>query len=342
MKPRSAIVLILVLAASAAGCDKRQAYGDPNAIIVGIPDANWEEVGPVIQEGLRPTIFTVRDERTFRVTQKDPSDPDWTLLRQFRQVLLVGSPEDPWLEDAVARARRAGEDLTPPRLVQTYDVWARGQVVSMMLTPPGIPPGEVGPLTDSLQALLDRQLREIYLARMFASGRNDSLRAHLASTAGFSLELPRVYYWDQQDSVWVFRNDNPDPSRLIRQVGVTWRSPLPEAMPDAEELVAWRQWMVNGFYQDEQVTELHASEFTRGRLGGREVVQLQAIWANPPGSDWPRGGPILARAVACPEQDRLYLVDAWLYAPGEDKYQYMIQLETILDSFRCGAEAAGG
>ena len=31
----------------------------------------------------------------------------------------------------------------------------------------------------------------------------------------------------------------------------------------------------------------------------------------------------------------MYLIDAWLYAPGRDKYEYMIQLEEILGSFRC-------
>jgi hypothetical protein len=32
----------------------------------------------------------------------------------------------------------------------------------------------------------------------------------------------------------------------------------------------------------------------------------------------------------------MYLLDAWLYAPGKQKYEYMIQLQTILDTFRCG------
>jgi hypothetical protein len=43
--------------------------------------------------------------------------------------------------------------------------------------------------------------------------------------------------------------------------------------------------------------------------------------------------------VPCPAQDRLYLLDAWLYAPGKEKYQYMIQLETLLGTFEC---AGGG
>jgi hypothetical protein len=334
MPSRNLVLLLLLL--PLAACEQQQAYGDPNAIILGTPTERWSEVEETIRQGLQPTIFTVRNEVTFRLTQKDPSDPDWPLLRQFRQVLLVGSPDEPWMADAVQKARDRGEDLTPPRLVQTFDVWARGQVVSLMLVPPGSSGPAVASLVDSLQTLLDSQFRQVSLTRMYASGRNDSLVVQLQRDHGFSLDLPRVYYWDRQDSVFVFRNDNPDPTRLIRQVGVTWRTPLPAELPTQEEMVMWRQEMVDAFYQDEQVTEVDQGEFVRGRLGGREMAQLQAVWANPPTSDWPRGGPMTLRAIACPDQDRLYLVDAWLYAPGEDKYQYMIQLETILNSFQCG------
>jgi len=332
---RVILPLLLVLGLGTVACDRQQAYGDANAIIVGIPDARWAEVAGELEEALQPTIFTVRNERTFRLTQRDPAHRDWSVMREFQQVLLIGSPDDEWLADAVTKARREGKDLTPPTLVQTFDVWARGQVVSLMLTTPNAGLDELGPLVDSLNVILDRQFREIARTRMYASGRNDSLVAYLEREEGFALDFPRVYYYDQRDSVWLFRNDNPDPSRLIRQFAVTWRSPIPDEMPSAEQLAEWRDELVAAYYADEQVTELLRSEYTRGRLGEVDIVQLQASWGNPPGADWPSGGPLTLRAIACPEQDRLYLVDAWLYAPGDDKYQYMIQLETLHNSFRC-------
>lgn len=329
-----AVALVLLIAATA--CDQRQAYGDPNAIVVGMPEERWTSVQEILREELQPTFLTVRDEETFRVTWKDPADADWPVLRQFRQVLLVGSPEDPWMEDALDKARRNDADLTPPSLVQVFDVWARGQVVNLMLVPAGAGESTIRPLADSLQSILDEQYRQISLSRMYASGRNDSLSVQLERNRGFTLDLPRVYYWDVQDSVWIFRNDNPDPSELIRQIAVTWISPIPEDEVLTEEwMAAWRQELVNGYYRDRQVTDLQRAELSRGRLGERELVQLQAGWTNPPDESWPVAGPVIMRGVKCPGQGRLYLVDAWLYAPGQDKYQYMIQLETILNSFRC-------
>ena len=74
-----------------------------------------------------------------------------------------------------------------------------------------------------------------------------------------------------------------------------------------------------------------------GRNVTQSAYQVQAVWQNPPEANWPAGGPFILWAVACPSQDRLYLLDAWLYAPGREKYEYMIQLQTILESFRCGS-----
>jgi hypothetical protein len=68
---------------------------------------------------------------------------------------------------------------------------------------------------------------------------------------------------------------------------------------------------------------------------GREALRVQAQWQNPPERSWPAGGPFITYAITCPNQDRTYLVDAWLYAPGKEKYEYMIQLETILGTFEC-------
>ena len=147
--------------------------------------------------------------------------------------------------------------------------------------------------------------------------------------------LPGVYYWDRQDSVFLFRNDNPDPSELIRQVMVTWKSPAPAELT-RDEVLEWRGEIAAVYYATPQDVDTSVVEESRIQLDQKEGVQIQAVWQNPPELDWPAGGPLITRALWCPGDERVYLVDAWLYAPGKDKYEYMIQLQTILDSFRCG------
>ena len=334
---RSALAITAaVLATLTPACDKPGAMGDANSIIVAASPELWQQVRDTIQTALEPRIRTVRDERMFKVTYQDPSQAHWGNLSKFKQLLLVGDPSEEWLQPAV---REAGTLPEPPAIAEARNVWARGQSVTLLLVPGEGSPGAVGALLPELQDRYQRMYRQWTTNRMFISGQDTALADTLRSEAGFSLLLPRVYEWRRSDSVYVFRNDNPDPSELIREVAVTWRSPVPAELPGAEELLAWREEVASGSYeypQDVDGSSAETSQVSQVRHQGTEGVQLQAVWQNPPGSDWPAAGPFLLRALPCPSQDRLYLLDAWLYAPGKEKYEYMIQLETILDSFRCG------
>jgi hypothetical protein len=93
--------------------------------------------------------------------------------------------------------------------------------------------------------------------------------------------------------------------------------------------------VADAHYEDDQVVVLDNAQADAFTFRGLDAYQIQAVWQSPPEAYWPAAGPFILRAIRCAEQDRLYLLDAWLYAPGREKYEFMIQLETILDSFRC-------
>lgn len=339
MKPHSTLLRFTPLAAVAAtlflaACDQPRAHGDANAVIVAADEELWYAVEDDFRDRMEPTIQTVRAERPFRITHADPRiEANWPQLQRFRQVVAMGSRGTPWVDEALAQSE--SPDAQGPALVTARNVWARGQQVWVMLLPDDDPAGAVGELAGQVQERLDHEFRQWALARMFVSGRDTILADSLARNVGFALQLPQVYRFRVEDSLFVFRNDNPSPSQLIREVVVTWRSPAPDEDPTEEEMIEWRTAMVDAHYRDRQ--ELEPSLVTYGpmELNGIRGVELQSAWVSPPDA-WPAGGPFITRALRCPGQDRLYYVDAWLYAPGQDKYQYMIQLETILDSFRCG------
>lgn len=324
----SAAAVLLVLGACA---EEQGAYGDASSIVTAVPTEVWTEVQDSVYGALEPTIYTVRDEKMFTVTHVDPRDgATWGDLMRFRQLLVVGPADADWVAPVIDAARERDRDGS---VVQAFDVWARGQTVTAVVTGPDVRQGfldALGPLHD----LYDRQYRELAEARMFVSGRDSALADTLMNRAGFSFLLPTVYDWNTRDSVYVFRNDNPDPSELIRQVAVTWASPIPQGM-EGEDFLAWRQELADQHYADEQIAVLDNVQGGRFTYDGLDAYQIRAVWQSPPGA-WPAGGPFMLRAVACPAQDRMYLLDAWLYAPGKEKYQYMIQLENILDSFTCG------
>ena len=333
MTRRVSCVIGLALCMAALGCELPPAHGDANAFIVGASPALWAQAEDVFLEVMEPRIQTVRNDRPFRITHQDPTElGDWGVLRRFRQVLVLGVEGDPWIDEALAVTEEPVG--AAPAIAQMLNVWARGQQVSVLLLPRTGQVEAVRQLAERLHDILDEQFREYAVTRMFISGEDLELEDSLAFNVGFSLRLPTVYQYSTRDSIFRFRNDNPSPAELIREVSVSWQSPAPEGDPTTEHLRSWRDIFSEQYYNDPQVVDTTIVSYGTVEVDGRSRVEYQAAWVSPPGA-WPAGGPFITRVIRCPEQDRLYFTDAWLYAPNRDKYEYMIQLQTILDSFRC-------
>ncbi|HSG08028.1 MAG TPA: DUF4837 family protein [Longimicrobiales bacterium] len=327
-----ALTALLALTAGACGdAVSSLAYGDFNSIIAVMEPSLWEEVGDDMYGALEPTILTVRDEKTFTVTYQDPSLPEWSNLRRFRQMLLVGTGDEPWMQDALAKVE---DPVDGPGLYHAFDVWARGQQATIIVVTPEDAAAQVRSHLAEINTTLDEQFRGYARTRMFMSGVDSALADTLMTQARFQVILPDVYRWSARDSTYIFRNDNPDPAELIRQITVTWKSPIPPDM-SGEGLLEWRA-ATAAVYAEPQNVDLSQVDAGPFEFRGRPAYQIQALWTNPPELNWPAAGPFIARGVICPEQNRMYLLDAWLYAPGKEKYEYMVQLQTILDSFRCG------
>jgi hypothetical protein len=318
-----------------SACELGFAYGDPNAVIVAASPEVWSEVGDSVFSVLSPDVFTLRQDPTFRLTYHDPHDPDWQVKRMFREEVVIGTPDDFWAAE-VLETLDDTVDVTVPGIVQAQDVWARNQYVTLILFDPNYDiPSQVNGLTDDAFEILDRRFRQGVFNRMYVSGVDSALADTLRHTAGFSLMLPMVYEWGAEDSTYIFRNDNPDPAELIRQFAVTWRSPIPLELT-TDDLLDWKEELSEDYYSYPQVVEregLHIDQITRN---GMDIKEIRGAWSNPPEASWPAAGPFIVWQVPCPGQDRMYLIDAWIYAPGKDKWEYVLQVENILDSFRCG------
>ncbi len=330
---RTSLLALPILLLAVAACDREGAYGDANSIVAAAAPELWAEIEDDVYASLEPTIQTVRDEKAFTVTWTDTGAEEWGNLQKFQQMLLIGREDDPIISEALATVDgRSG--FAPPEIVQTYDVWARGQTVTVLLVREGREVEDVRNRLAELASLYDRQYRAYARNRMFISGADTALADTLAMQGRFTMVLPKVYDWGREDSTFVFRNDNPDPAELIRQVAVTWRSPIP---PDiqGETLMEWRRELAAAYYTEPQVEDLTDVAAGPFDYQGMPAYQIQAVWKNAPEAEWPAAGPFILRAIVCPAQNRMYLLDAWLYAPGKEKYEYMIQLETILESFSC-------
>ena len=126
-------VAIAFLAPLLAACGEYPAWGEVNSIIVATSEEQWAAVGEMVESAMETRVLTVRPEKTFRVTHQVPAGLEWERLQRFKQILLIGTTDSPWMAEALALAER--ESFSPPELLQVGDVWARGQNVTLLLLP---------------------------------------------------------------------------------------------------------------------------------------------------------------------------------------------------------------
>jgi hypothetical protein len=326
----------LGMALLVAGCQNTSSivYGDANSIIIAAPESLWSAIDQDVRDVLEPPFFAVRNERAFEVTHVAPTEPEWGQLRLWRQVVILGHEDDPWMEPFVGRGD--AEEFGSVRIVERESVWARGQRVTAVVLPAADEVEAVREALPTLYERFDERFRQYVMDRMYASGVNIELRDQLREEANFSLTPPNVYrHWTTDGPVHVFVNDQSGRNQLIRAILVTWREGT-EA-PSVEEALAWRDGLMEPTYGMRHLSQPEPlrTAALEGRAEGS--VEIRGGWDGTDEDGFPLAGPFLTRVVVCPEQNRTYLMDAWLYAPSVAKREYMLQLETIFDTFECGS-----
>ncbi len=327
--------MLVAALAAVSGCDAPTAFGEADSLIVVADSSLWAEMEQQTYDTLEPTLFTVRPEATFHVTHVPRDGSELEQLLMWRQVLVFGPPSDPLVQEI---GDNAGIDALPPagEIVQAENVWARGQIATAIVLDPDDPAASWSAALPELAALLDRQFRQYATSRMWVSGVDTAFAAKLAERHGVTLRAPRIYHGSVgEDGVVRLRNDRPSPADRIRSILAEPRERIDSLTVDA--VFDWRAGVDSVMYNVPQEIERGDVPPERFELGGAEAIQVQGIWRDE--ADYPAAGVFIARAVQCPEAT--WFFDAWLYSPHpeDSKYEYILQLEEILDSFRCTTDS---
>ncbi len=313
-------------------CDKLPAFGEANSLILVGDETLWQELETETYEQLERTVFTTREENTFNVTYVAPGSSELDELLMWKQVLVFGIPGDPLIEAIAVKTHSTPE---AGAVVQAKDVWARGQIATAIVLEAGHEADSWRAALPEIAALLDRNYRYYALTRMFVSGEDTLLSQALSERYGIQLRVPRIYHgFIGDDGLVRLRNDNPRPSQRIRSILIEREAAGADgASLDPETVFAWREGIDSLMYLVPQGFERAPVEPRTFELGGAEAIEVRGIWQDE--GTYPAGGPFIARAVRCPSA--VWFFDAWLYSPNPraSKYEFLLQLEAILDSFRC-------
>jgi hypothetical protein len=332
--------LWLVACATAAACGGRDAStGEPDDVVVAAHPDLWPRIEARVKAKLEPSFIATGGRKAFEVVYSDPTQNDWPEQRRARQVLLIGTPGDPWVQEALEGVEAA--PAAPPALIEVDDVWAEPQQVTVLTLPEGDARPVVTSKLDSLRARLEERYREWVIGEMMVAGFDQALADSLGERSGFSVLVSADYETSSANDVFVFRRSmdaGADSGSVVRQVTVTWKTPVPPGL-QGEALLAWRAQVAAEHFGMRQTVALANVDATQTTHRGNVAYQLLGTWRNPTGRT-PARGPFIMRAVFCPTQDRVYLVDAWLAAPDDAMHRYLVELESIVNSFRCGSARA--
>lgn len=311
-----------------SGCGTPPASGMVDEVAVVTSREIWAALEQEIVAALQPGTFTIRRERIFEVAYLEPADVAESRLRRMRQVLLIGSAREPIIAEALGDR---GEEMRRPVVMQARDVWARNQVVTVALLPEPAEPRMLEPLLPKIRDVLVRELENAIRVRMAITPTNERLTERLRREGGFTLLVPYTYDFRQPEpGLFVFRHEEWSVGPVVRTITVDSRA---RAAVDwtARAAGLWRAGLAERLNRPPHVTD-SLSRALGGQVAGQSVVQVHGVWSTPPG-EWPSAGPFVSRMVECPE--RVFLLDAWVYAPADEKYEHMYRLDLVLDTFRC-------
>ena len=196
-------LLALVSGVSFGTCGGEPAVGSPDQIVIAAAPSLWDEIGARLRVVLEPTPFPLPGEQAFELTHVDPTAEAWSEQRRARQLLLIGSAEDPWIAEALER--RPGPPPPAPSLTDVGDVWATGQQVLALLLPDDDPGGTLEGRLGDLRTTYEQRYREYVIGRMFPDGPDQVLADSLQTIAGFDLLVPKGFRWIEDRDVHLFR-----------------------------------------------------------------------------------------------------------------------------------------
>jgi hypothetical protein len=304
--------------------------GNAHEVVAVVAAERWGELERPVRDAIERRVSGVSDERVFTVVHQEPYGEGWEERSRAPQLVLIGTFADPWIQEALDEAETP---LRDPGLARVLGVWADRQVANVVVLPEAGDDDHLEEHLAGVYAQLHADFRAIVRMEMYASGANTELADSLWETEKFGVLIPNSYAWSRTDSTFLFWPEDEAEADVERRVSVTWMNPAPPSF-EIDEVLAWRERTARAYYGAPQEV---VGRVTAERLAfaGYVALEVRGQWTRRTESGETQEGSLLTRVAVCEGQNRAYLLDSWLHTAAAETYEYVVQLETILDTFRC-------
>lgn len=323
------------------------AYGRLNDLVVICDDHIWNgPIGDTIDYyyaaayPILPQPEPLYDLRQYSLKKLD-MEP---LLKELRTYLIVANLAD---EDSpvakMVRAdlgeenyMRAKEDPSFHTLVGK-DKWARGQLLVYVFS--FSEDGLANALIQNFSAISKRvrDSEKPHLSRrLFVGGENYDLRESIQNKTGVTLRLPKGYFiaLDKDEITWLrYETDNASSNILIHKLPYTSEKQLSKEGIKAIRDDLGRKYVSSRIPKSYmRINDEDLPMFTYVKtINNRYAIEARGIWELE--NDF-MGGPFISYLIHNPEKNELLFLDGFVYAPQDDKRNYVQYLEHLLSGVK--------
>lgn len=319
--------LMILSALSLAGCGGPvvTAAGESDDLVI-IRDEAAAGAARVAREAMESPVGWLLDEAAFRAAVTTPDK--FKHYTNRRHLLLVGIWGEGGVENLVGRRVEGLSRRATPRLELVRDIWARGQVVGVLMGRDEAElvhyiEGEGGEILAAFEDAAVERFADSLRRRASTTG----IEAALADRYGWSLSPPKGYdlfSTDVEQGFAFFRRTGPD-----RTVSVYWQ-PGEAGFASEEFAIAKRAELGERYFDGDEIEWRRELVVETVEFAGARAVRLSGWWAN---RELVGGGPFRTYCFFEPHQERVYVIDVSLFAPGLDKVALMRNLDALAHTF---------
>ncbi len=322
---------------------KLTAFGKANEIVVITDPELWEgAVGDTLDFYLASAFpILPAPEPIFDLRFFSPEDLEEKPIRKELRTLLIladlnddNSPTTQMLINDIGeeRYRAAMEDSMAFNSIG-HDKWAQGQMIIYLY----------GRGKDNLIENIKRSWKSIASrvkefdskqieANIYLPGYNREIEGVIRNKYGIEMSIPKSYFIaiNQDNDLWIrLETDKYSSNFLMRKEKYESEEQLTKAyMKGLQDSLGLKyvSTSIEGTFK--RTNDIDLPMFIE-KIEERENYTLESrgIWEME--GDF-LGGPFISRMILSPEQDSVFFIEAFLYAPGRDKRNTMQELEYIL------------
>lgn len=319
----------IILLSSCSGF-KRPAIGPDDLILVLSDETTFDMHKPQLEDIFNDRIYTPMPENRFNLRRIGLTEFNEGSAKYRFLIFLVNvdsdSPESKFIKKMLTENIMEGVRKGEYYYAVKEDIWARNQTALLLMDSKYI---HLGGYLEGFSGKLFKIFNEKMLAGVKSSlfntrYNNKNAQEHAKKKYDFEVFVPHDFFIAEErtnpDTFIRFRRFNPD--RWLTVMRTKYNSDL-----SFQENVIQTRDRIGKQFGDSVKVNPDILRFEPDSTFSDQGIKLNGVWEYSEG-----GGPFFTRAFI--KNDSFYLIDGAVFAPGEKKYPFLIQLELMSETVK--------